>query len=94
MTISFNMRVSLPEDVLVRELDGESVILNLKSERYFGLDEVGTCMWQALSRSKLIQDAYEALLSEYDVAPEQLRNDLYQLIEQLVENGLINVSSQ
>lgn len=88
------MRVSLPEDVLVRELDGESVILNLKSERYFGLDEVGTSMWQALSRSKLIQDAYEALLSEYDVAPEQLRNDLYQLIEQLVENGLINVSSQ
>lgn len=94
MTISFNMRVSLPEDVLVRELDGESVILNLKSERYFGLDEVGTCMWQALSRSRFIQDAYEALLSEYDVTPEQLRNDLYQLIEQLVENGLINVSSQ
>lgn len=88
------MRVSIPQDVLIRELDGESVILNLNSERYFGLDEVGTRMWQALSESESIQDAYETILDEYDVAPEQLRNDLYQLIEHLVEHGLIDVSNQ
>lgn len=88
------MKVSIPEDILFRELDGESVILNLKSERYFGLDEVGTRMWEALSSCELIQDAYEVLLAEYDVAPEQLRNDLYQLLEKLVEHGLVNVDSQ
>lgn len=94
MSISFTMRVSIPQDVLIRELDGESVILNLNSERYFGLDEVGTRMWQALSDCELIQDAYETLLNEYDVAPEELRKDLDLLIEQLVEHGLIYVSSQ
>ena len=94
MTLSFDMGLSVPADVLVRELDGESVILNLKSERYFGLDEVGTRMWTALSSCDMIQDAYESLLSEYDVDAEQLRGDLYHLIEQLVEHGLVNVSSK
>ncbi|WP_242056836.1 MULTISPECIES: PqqD family protein [Oscillatoriales] len=94
MTISLNMRISIADDILFRELDGESVILNLKSERYFGLDETGTRMWIALSRYDLIQQAYEALLLEYDVAPEQLRTDLYRLIEQLLAHGLVNVSNQ
>ena len=93
MGINFAMRVSVPEDVLIRELDGESVILNLKSERYFGLDEVGTRMWEVLSTSGTIADAYQTLLSEYDVVPEQLQIDLDNLLEQLIQNGLINVSN-
>lgn len=93
MGINFAMRVSVPEDVLIRELDGESVILNLKSERYFGLDEVGTRMWEVLSTSETIADAYQTLLSEYDVVPEQLQIDLDNLLEQLIQNGLINVSN-
>ncbi|OKH32261.1 coenzyme PQQ biosynthesis protein PqqD [[Phormidium ambiguum] IAM M-71] len=93
MGINFAMRVSVPEDVLIRELDGESVILNLKSERYFGLDEVGTRMWEVLSTSETIADAYQTLLSEYDVVPEQLQSDLDNLLEQLIQNGLINVSN-
>src|SRR5258706_624118 len=42
MTWSMKARVTQPADVLVRELDGESVILNLDNEAYFGLDAVGT----------------------------------------------------
>ena len=93
MGITFEMRVSVPEDVLIRELDGESVILNLKSERYFGLDQVGTRMWEVLSTSETIAAAYQTLLSEYDVIPDQLETDLYNLLEQLVQHGLINVSN-
>ncbi|MBE9227080.1 PqqD family protein [Phormidium sp. LEGE 05292] len=93
MGITFEMRVSVPEDVLIRELDGESVILNLKSERYFGLDRVGTRIWEVLSTSETIAAAYQTLLSEYDVVPEQLETDLYNLLEQLVQHGLINVSN-
>ncbi|MFB2935999.1 PqqD family protein [Aerosakkonemataceae cyanobacterium BLCC-F154] len=93
MGISFEMRVSVPEDVLIRELDGESVILNLKSERYFGLDRVGTRIWEVLSSSETIAAAYQTLLSEYNVVPEKLETDLSNLLEQLVQHGLINVSN-
>ena len=91
MTQLFSQRVSVPDDVLMRDLDGESVILDLASENYYGLDEIGTRMWQVLSSSQTIQGAYDTLLLEYDVEPQQLRQDMQDLITQLVSNGLLRL---
>jgi hypothetical protein len=84
-------RVTTPDGVLVREISGESVLLNLNSESYFGLDAVGTRMWAALAASPSIESAYEALLNEYDVEPEHLRADLAAFIEKLAQLGLVEV---
>jgi len=83
--------VSVPESVLFRELEGESVLLELDEERYYGLDDVGTRMWLALTRTGSVQEAYEELLDEYDVDPARLRGDLLELLERLEESGLMDV---
>jgi hypothetical protein len=93
MSISFGMRVSIPPDVMVQEVVGEAVLLNLKSERYFGLDDIGTCMWRSLTTAPCIQATYEQLLSEYDVDADQLRRDLNDLVENLVAHGLVEVTA-
>jgi hypothetical protein len=85
-------KLSVPDDVLVRELQGESVLLNLNTESYFGLDDVGTRMWAALTGSPSLESAYEILLSEYEVEPERLRADLRIFVDRLAELGLINLS--
>jgi hypothetical protein len=94
MKISFESRISVMPDVLMQEIGGESVILNLASERYYGLDDVGTKMWAAITTRESIQEAYEALLAHFDVDAERLRNDLQELIEKLVENGLVEVKAE
>ena len=91
MSTSFEQRVSVPPGVMFRELEGESVILDLDSESYFGLDPVGTRMWQLLTESASIQDAYDVLVGEYDVAAETLRDDLVELLETLRGRGLIEI---
>jgi len=94
MLISFAERLILPEDVLISNVQGESVLLNLNSERYFGLDEVGTRMLSVLTTSNSIQTAFEALLEEYDVENEALRRDLGDLIDRLVDQGLLEVACE
>ncbi len=94
MPISFAARVRVPSDILISEVGGESVLLNLKNERYFGLDDVGTQMWKALVASDSIQAAYERLLAEYDVEANRLRQDLDDLIQKLLEQGLVEVGSE
>jgi hypothetical protein len=94
MAIAFTDRVKVPDDVLISGLQNESVILNLDSERYFGLDEVGTRMMSVLTTADSIQAAYETLLEEYDVEDEVLRQDLISIIEQLVEQGLAEITSE
>jgi len=92
MAMSFAQRVAIPDNVMLRELEGESVILDLDSESYFGLDEVGTRMWQLVTESPSIQVAFEALAEEYEVEPETLREDLGELIGTLLDRGLIEVA--
>jgi len=89
MTISFSDRVTVPDDVLISHLQEESVILNLDSERYYGLDDVGTRFLSILTTSDSIETAYERLRHEYDVDPQVLRSDLLALIENLIDQGLL-----
>ena len=94
MAVSSGSRVTVPPDVLVSRAGEESVILDVNSERYYGLDAVGTRMWEALSAHGTVAPAYAALLEEFDVDAERLRSDLYELIEKLSEQGLLEVSDE
>src|SRR5215212_4410827 len=93
MIISFSDRVKVPEDVLISNLQDESVILNLDSERYYGLDSVGTRILSVLTTSESIEAAYNTLVQEYDVDRQALRQDLIALVENLVAQGLVKVSN-
>lgn len=85
------MRVSKPAQVITRPLDGELVLLNLDTETYFGLDEVGTRMWEVVSSSPSVEAALEQLVTEYDTDEATLRHDLQALLSQLVESGLVDL---
>jgi hypothetical protein len=89
--VSFGDRATAPAHVLVRYLDKESVLLNLETEKYFGLDQTGTRMWQLITASPCIDSAYQELLAEFDVEPELLRANLTDLLSRLVESGLLQV---
>lgn len=87
----FSDRVAVPIHVLVRNLDGESVLLNLNTEKYFGLDKTGTQMFETVTRAPNVEAAFEELSGEFEVEPETLRNHLVELLDQLLENGLLQV---
>ena len=91
--VSFSDRVRIPDDVLISRLQEESVILNLDSERYFGLDDVGTRFLSVLTNSESIEAAYQALSEEYDVDRDVLREDLVALIQNLLQQGIIELSA-
>ncbi len=87
VTLASSLRVG--EDVVFRELDGEAVILNLASGVYFGLDEVGTRIWQLIEQHGGLRDVLARLREEYDAAPDVLEHDLVDLASQLAAKGLV-----
>lgn len=89
MSITQLDRYQKPDAVLVQELEGEAVLLNLSNELYFGLDEVGYRMYTLVTTSESLDAAYQALLQEYDVEPEQLEGDFQKLVGELITSGLI-----
>jgi hypothetical protein len=79
--------------VLISRLQEESVILNLDSERYYGLDDVGTRFLSVLTTANSIDAAYQSLAEEYDIDREVLRQDLVALIQNLLQQGIIEVTA-
>lgn len=90
-SISLDSRVTIGPDVVFRELDGEAVILNLETGLYFGLNEMGTRIWQLLDAHAEVRRVLDTLRDEFDVADDRLSADLLALVEQLRDKGLVHV---
>jgi len=69
----------------------ETVLLNLNTETYLGLDAVGTRMWDVLMSANSIQAAHDALVEEYEVEATRLREDLEDFLNKLFALGLIEM---
>jgi hypothetical protein len=87
-------KLTVPDDILIQDMQGESVLLNLDNSYYDGLDKMGTQMWRTLSGSESIQKAYDDLLARYDVEAGVLRRDLFELVQKLMDNGLLKVADE
>ena len=92
MSPSLPTRVQMSSDTLYQDMDGETVFLDLVNGEYYGVDEVGTRMWQALRESDDVESAVSRLLAEFDVDEDTLRADLAVLIEKMRQAGLLTAT--
>jgi len=81
MPATLPQSVTISPDVLFQELNGEAVLLDLKTELYYGLDDIGTRMWRLLENNGHVEAACARLLQQYEVDETTLRDDLAELIE-------------
>ena len=88
--ISKEQNFQLTKEVLSQELDGESVLLDMKSDNYFGLNDVGSHVLKILHDRSNLRDIVSYLLPIYDVDEKQLENDIAELLQQLLDAGLIS----
>jgi hypothetical protein len=79
---------------MIRQVGDEAVLLDLKTERYLGLDAVSNRIWQVLTAGGTVQAAYDTLLAEFDVDPERLRKDLEEFVQQLLQFGLVEQGAE
>jgi len=89
--LDLNQTVKLSPEVISQEVSGETVLLDLDSENYFGLDEVGTRIWQLIGENGDLQMIHDTLLNEYDVSEQRLQQDMENLIKEISGLGLITL---
>jgi hypothetical protein len=87
----FELVLCRKEGKISTELDGETVILDLVSGMYSGLDQVGTAIWNLLEKPVFFKVIVTEIVDAYDVTEEQCIADLLEFLNSLFENGLIVV---
>lgn len=73
--------------------DGGSVLLNLESELYFGLNAVGSVLWNSLQAGKTYELTVSELLEQFDVDRARIDADVEALLNQLDAKGLLDGSN-
>ena len=91
MQIRKEQKVSISPEVMFQEVSGEMVLLDLASENYFGLDEIGARIWGLIESGSSIGEAMDTLMEEYEVERDVLEKDVENLLGNLLEAGLIKV---
>jgi hypothetical protein len=81
--------VEIGDSVIFQSLKDEVVILNMTSQEYFGLDNIGASMWKMLIDQRDVAAVAARMVSEYDVEPGTVRDDLNALVRQLIDAGLL-----
>lgn len=77
------------EQVTVQTLDGEAVLLDLTTEQYFSLNEVGTVIWELLDGQHSVSELVDTITAEYEAERAEVENDVRDLLTALSSEGLI-----
>jgi hypothetical protein len=92
MELNDDSKITLSPEVMFKEVTGEMVLLDLSNEQYFGLDKVGTRVWELIASKEKFGSIVDALGAEYEIDRETLSADLSHLVASLEKEGLVTVT--
>lgn len=93
LTSILNQKLSIPENVLAQELNGEMVLLKIDSETYYSLNPVGSRIWQLLTEQENVETAMQQFLRVYAL-DEMQQADVKSLINELLDEGLLQATDE
>ena len=91
MMITIDSRVVAEADLLSTDLDGETVMMDVESGRYYALNDVGSRIWRDLAAPVEVEALCRRLEREYDATPETIRAGVLRLLNRMLEKRLIRV---
>ena len=92
MTLEATARVRLAKDVLMQKVGDDAILLNLNTENYFSLDEIGTRIIDTLQESDSVTQAVGKLVRIYEVDEGTLTKDALRLVEECEKHGLLQIT--
>ena len=90
-SLSLSAIVVRSENFIEAEVDGEVVALHVDKGTCYGLNKVGTRVWQQIASPARIGDICATLLREYKIDQATCEREVLDLLEELRAEGMIGV---
>jgi hypothetical protein len=91
-SISTESIVCQIEDIVASDIDDEKVMMSIEKGQYYGLDPVGSRIWDLMDKPVAVSALIAQLLSKYDVDRETCERDVLAFLEELREDGILQVT--
>jgi len=84
-------RIRVPQHVVYRSFPSETVVLNLQTGKYHGLNATAGRMLEALEKAPCVRDAAAAVADGYEQSQPVVEKDMCELCRLLLDRGLIEI---
>lgn len=91
ITLTPTARLQQNPDILASALGTETVMMSLSRNNYYGLDQVGSRIWELLAQPQTLLDLCTTLQQEFAVDSETCQREVTHFVQELVAEGLVNV---
>lgn len=93
MKITLNSTISQIEDIVASDIDNEKVMMSIERGEYFGLEPIGSRIWELLAEPVKVSAIIDALLPQFDVDRQTCEQDVLAFLEELHNAGILQVES-
>ncbi|WP_221625672.1 PqqD family protein [Halobellus ruber] len=93
-TLTDTTEIVAADDCLSTTIDGESVILHMGTDEYYGFNEVGTFVWESIQEPRSLEAVCEDVTDEYEVEYDRCRADVEELVRDLADKGLARIDPE
>ncbi len=81
-------------NIVFNEMDGETIMMSIENGEYYGLNSIGSRIWQLLQSTKTVSEICDAVLPDYDVTPEQCAQDVLNFLNRMAEKGVVKIVTE
>ena len=92
ITIDLQTTVSQGDDQVSADIDGEVVMMSIEQGSYYGLDDVGSRIWELIEEPRAVGDIVDRLLNEYEVDHDTCLHDVLVFLDKLAEQNLVKIA--
>jgi hypothetical protein len=85
-------RFVIPPEIIAADLVDESVLLDMRSKRYFRLNRTASMIWRAIGASASTEELLDAICERFEIERAAARVELETTCDDLLERGLIQRS--
>jgi len=80
-------------DQVTAKVDDEVVMMSMQQGEYYGLDSIGSRIWELFAKPNSVENIIETLMQEYDVDRKTCEKDVQEFIQKLVDKGLLKIAT-
>jgi hypothetical protein len=92
-TIDINATIEKKQEIISTGMDEDTVMMSIEKGEYYGLNPVGSRIWELLDQPRTVAWICDSLLAEYDVPAEECQRDVKEFVGKLVEKKLVKITA-
>ena len=91
VSIGLDNNIKQVAGLVSADMDGEKVMMNIEKGKYYGLDGIGSRIWELIESPHTVRDVVGVLLKEYNVEEKNCQQDVLAFINKLYVQGLVDI---